>query len=134
MAYFNNSRDEDVEGEYPVFKIYTDSLTQKLHTLKQWIESNSSSNDAKRIVRFLKTGQPAINSTTADDLTNAIISGNNSSLFFRHNGIARLRNIDLNDVDRLIFRHFTRKKGAVMEMRLDRADGPVIAKWNLDTT
>ena len=134
MAYFNNSRDEDVEGEYPVFKIYTDSLAQKLHTLKQWIETNSSATDAKRIIRFLKTGQPAINSTTADDLTNAVISGNNSSLFFRHNGIARLRNIDLNNVDRLIFRHFTRKKGAVMEMRLDRADGPEIAKWNLDTT
>lgn len=129
MSYFNNTRDEDVPGEYPLLKQFNDSLTNQLNLLTSWVKTVSSDHDAKRINLFLKTGQPAINSTTADELQNAVIGNNNIALFFRTNAVARLKEVDLQDADQLILRYRSDKPGGRMSLRLDSPDGPVLASW-----
>lgn len=129
MAYFNNSRDEDVRAEYPLLKLYKDSLNTELSTLNTWLNHNASSGKTKEIYKFLKTGQPSINSITADSLRNAVIGNNNIALFFKNKSSARLAAVDLNGVNQLIYKSNTKKPGGKMELRLDRHDGPLIASW-----
>ncbi len=40
----------------------------------KWIAENSSKEQAEKFRKFLRTWQPAINSTTADSMTNAVIT------------------------------------------------------------
>ena len=75
MAYFNNTRDEDVPGEYPLLREYNDSLKQKWLKVINWVNEHSSAEEAKKFEMFLRTWQPSVNSTTADSMKNAVISG-----------------------------------------------------------
>ncbi len=133
MAYFNNTRDEDVQADYPVLKHFNDSLTREFNKLISWVKKVSSEQAAGKISLFLKTGQPAINSTTADELKNAVIGNHNGSLFFRNNAVARLKQVDLQDAEQLIFRYKSEKTGGRMSLHLDKPEGPVFASWPLAT-
>jgi hypothetical protein len=134
MAYFNNTRDEDVQADYPLFKQFNDSLTRELNKLKTWVANVSSDQTARKISLFLKTGQPSINSTTADELTNAVIGNHNGSLFFRNNAVARLKQVDLQEAEQLIVRYKSGKTGGRMSLHLDKPDGPRFASWPVDTS
>ncbi|WP_448633511.1 DUF1549 domain-containing protein [Pedobacter panaciterrae] len=57
MAYFNNTRDEDISSEYPLLRQYDDSLQTKLTSLTEWLKVNVSPEKSKEIHKFLKTGQ-----------------------------------------------------------------------------
>lgn len=134
MSYFNNTRDEDVPGEYPLLKQFNDSLSNELKKLDAWVTKVSSPQRAKAINLFLKTGQPAINSTTADELKNAVIGNNNISLFFKNNAVARLKGVDLEKVDQLIFRYNSNKPGGKMSLHIDAPNGPLLISWPLAVT
>jgi hypothetical protein len=133
MSYFNNTRDEDVPAEYPLLKQFNDSLTTELNKLTSWVRTVSSEQAAKKIRLFLKTGEPAINSTTADELQHAVIGNNNIALYFRNNAVARLKHVDLEDADQLIFRYKSNKPGGRMSLHSDAPNGPVLASLPLDT-
>lgn len=133
MAYFNNTRDEDVQADYPLLKHFNDSLTAEFNKLIGWVKKVSSEETAGKISLFLKTGQPAIYSTTADELKNAAVSNHNGPLIFRNNAVARLKRVDLQDAERLIFNYRSEKPGGRMSLHLDKPDGPLLASWPLAT-
>ena len=131
MAYFNNTRDEDVQADYPLFKHFNDSLSTELNKLTIWLKKVSSEDAARNISLFLKTGQPAIYSTTADELKNASVSNHNGPLMFRNYAVARLKQVDLQDAEQLIFNYSSDRPGGRMSLHLDSPDGPVLASWKL---
>lgn len=127
MAYFNNTRDEDVPNEYPILRKFDDSLKVKLDNIIGWIRKQSSDERAKEAEMLVKTWQPAIVAELADSLHIAVIGGKNTTLFFKDKAVARLPGVDLNNVDRLVYRYYTGVEGGKMQLRLDSANGPVIA-------
>jgi hypothetical protein len=132
MAYFNNSRDEDVPSEYPLLKQFAPDMELKLKSLTKWLKENVSEQKAAEIYKFLKTGQPTINSTTTDSLRNAVIGNNNIALYFRNHGVARIAAVDLNRVDQMIYHFASKVPGGHMQLHLDRPDGPVFASWKVE--
>lgn len=131
MAYFNNTRDEDLSSEYPLLRQYDDSLQHKLSLLTAWVKASVSAERSAEIHRFLKTGQPVINSTTADSMVNAIIGNKNIALFFKNNAVARIPAVNLENRDQMIYRYASGKPEGSMTLRLDKPDGPVIASWKV---
>ena len=131
MAYFNNTRDEDVVGEYPLLREYNDSMKQNLETVTNWVKKHSSEADAKSVSLFLRTGQPAINATSTDSFKNAVNGNNNYELMFRNNAVARLKNVDLQNVGQLIWNYSSNKKGGILKLRKDSVAGPVITTINI---
>ena len=131
MAYFNNTRDEDVVGEYPLLREYNDSMKQNLETVTNWVKKHSSEADAKSVSLFLRTGQPAINATSTDSFKNAVNGNNNHELMFRNNAVARLKNVDLQNVGQLIWNYSSHKKGGILKLRKDSVTGPVITTINI---
>lgn len=129
MAYFNNTRDEDVPGDYPLLKNYNDTLQQRVNNVVNWVKQQSSNDDAGEMKLFLKTGQPAIYCESADSLTNAFIGNMNVGLFFKHNAVARLKHVNLDNINRLIYDYSTSKKDGHLTMHLDAPDGPVVTSW-----
>jgi hypothetical protein len=132
MSYFNNTRDEDLDAEYPLLKHFNDSLTNKLNDLTNWVAKVSTAKRAQELKLFLKTGQPAINSTTADSIQNGVIRDKNIALFLRNNGIARLKSVDLNHSDQLILKYRTNKLKGKLSIHLDGPNGPLLKSWQTD--
>lgn len=131
MAYFNNTRDEDVRADYPLLKLYKDSLRQELAVLRSWLSQTASASKADQIYKFLKTGQPSINSIKTDSFKNAVLGNNNVALFFKNRSSARIPRVDLTNLNQLIYKSDVKKPGGKMQLRIDRVDGPLLASWDV---
>ena len=130
MAFFNNSRDEDTDAEYPLLHEFKGSDSIRHLQLKTWLDGNVAREEAGRIVEFLRTRQPAVNSLTADLFVNGELA-DTKWLALRQNGSARLKRIDLSQKDRLIIRMATWKKGGVLRITMDSLKGHELAKVRL---
>jgi hypothetical protein len=132
MAFFNNTRDEDTHGDYPVLREYKkqDSLTHL--ELQGWLK-NHAPQRANELNTFVKTLQPSINSLTSDKLVNSALN-DEKWLALRQNGSARLQNVNLQDKDQLIFTYSSKKMGGTLTFHLDSLRGSVLKSVVLDTS
>ena len=142
MAYFNDTRDEDSQGDYPLLRSYSDSDRAKLDEVVNWVEweanaeggAGQGTGRAAAVRKLLRTWQPAINSLASDRFVNSELE-DTKWLAFRNNGWARLRAVDLKgDDDWLIFRWRTEAPGGEWAIHLDSPRGPVIAKNRVETS
>lgn len=129
LAYFNNTRDEDVPADYPLLRHFNDTLKQKMNEVIEWTKKHSTAEHAKKLSLFLRTWQPSIYSTTADSLTNAVIGNKNYALLFRNHAVARLKNVDIENAGQMIWNFYCDKNGGSIKIRKDAPDGPVIAVY-----
>jgi Protein of unknown function (DUF1553)/Protein of unknown function (DUF1549)/Planctomycete cytochrome C len=125
LAFFNNTRDEDTEADYPLLRQYKKEDSTKLIQLFGWFRQNGYAQKAKEIYSFLKTWQPAINSLTADSFINSELN-DTKWLVFRNHAVARLKAVDLEQKSELIYRYNAYLNDGVWTIHLDKADGPVL--------
>ncbi len=133
MAFFNDSRDEDTFGDYPLLRNYNDSMQEDVAKVINWLKENVSASAAKERYTFLKTWQPAYNSLLCDSFTNSELNDTKWAIF-RNNSVCRLKNVNLENKNHLIFRYAGWVPGGTWEIHLDDASGPLIATKQLDTT
>ena len=131
MAFFNNTRDEDTHGDYPILREYKkqDSLTYL--ELNGWLK-NHVPQRADAINTFVKTLQPSYNSLTADKLVNSALA-DEKWLALRQNGSARMKQVNLSGKDQFIFSHQSRAKGGTLTIYLDSLRGTVLKTIPIDT-
>lgn len=125
MAFFNNTRDEDTEAEYPLLRHFEKEDAEKLTTLTNWITQNISTEKAKEVYRFAKTWQPSINSIQADRFVNSELT-DTKWLIFRNHAQCRLPNVTLTGSNKLIYRYSSWVNGGEWKIHLDSPEGPVI--------
>lgn len=125
LAFFNNSRDEDTQSEYPVLRVYSQTDSLKLMKLTSWLRKNTSDHEARKYLMFLKTWQPTINSLQCDQFNNAaLISSWYAGL--RNNGSCRLKNVVLENKTQLMFRYKTNYEGGKWSVYLDTLNGKLL--------
>ena len=132
LAYFNNTRDEDQPGEFPLLRTFDDTLSGELQSVTEWVKKNSDEDHASFTRHFLRTWQPIVYANTADSLVNTVINGNNADLLLRNNALFRLKQIDLTRVDELVFSFNPISKNGTLRVHLDSPTGPVIANIRPD--
>ncbi len=133
LAFFNNTRDEDTFADYPLLRIYNDSMQQEVINVRNWFSKNTSPKKSAEIHTFLKTWQPAHNSLTCDSFTNSELN-DTKWLAFRNHAVCRLKNVDLQNKELLIFRYQAYTPGGVWKIHLDKPGGMVIATIPLPLT
>jgi hypothetical protein len=133
LAFFNNSRDEDSQDDYPLLRHYNDTLQQELTKVVEWVRKDSSPEKAKEVATFLKTWQPAYNSMVCDSFINSAL-GDPTWIEFRHNAVCRMKNANLDSHKTLIFRYESFFEGGTWKIHLDKPDGEVIAAVPLPKT
>ncbi len=126
MAFFNDTRDEDTYGDYPLLRSFSAEQRRRLDSLTTWLAREVSAGQAQATNRFLRTWQPSINSLTADKFTNSELA-DSKWLIFRNHGVARLRAVDLQGARNLIYRYISWSGSGVWTMHLDRPDGVALA-------
>ncbi|WP_018613371.1 DUF1553 domain-containing protein [Segetibacter koreensis] len=133
MAFFNDTRDEDTQADYPLLRDYNDTLQQEVSNVVKWVKTNVSLQKAKEVNTFLKTWQPSYNSLTCDSFSNSELN-DTKWLAFRNKAVCRLKKVDLQDKTELIFRYQAYTKGGVWQIHIDEPAGEVIATIPLPLT
>lgn len=131
-AFFNDTRDEDSFGDYPLLRSY-DSSESEVSEVVNWIKKNASVQRAKEAYTFLKTWQPSYNSLVCDSFTNCELNDTKWAAF-RNHAVCRLKNVDLTNKDHLVFQYAGWANGGVWQIHLDNINGKVLATVRLDTT
>ena len=130
-AFFNNTRDEDTEGEHPNLRIYTQEDQQKLESIRKWVAEHSSEKE-KDVVGFLKTLEPKIHPHDFDQFVNGELI-DTKWLGIRNGGRARLKNVNLDSKTHLIINYSMDDLGGSFEIRKDDVAGELVASVKLDT-
>src|SRR5450631_539939 len=104
MAFFNDTRDEDSYADYPLLRHFKSTDSLQLKKLTDWVTKNESPKRASDMRTFLRTWQPAINSLNADQFVNSELA-DTKWLICRNHAVARLKNVDLQNRDFLIYRY-----------------------------
>lgn len=133
LAFYNNSRDEDTQDDYPRLRDFSDTLENKLSAVVNWIKNNSTEEKANEARVFLKTWQPSVNTCVIDSFSNGVV-GDPTWAYFRNNAVCRLKNINLDNKTKLIFKHIAWQSGGNWKIHLDKSDGEVIADIHLPKT
>lgn len=133
MAYFNNTRDEDTEAEYPLLRHFEKEDSTKLTRLTHWIEQNISPAKAQEVYTFAKTWQPSINSIQADQFVNSELT-DTKWLIFRNHAQCRLAKVDLTNKNKLIYRYSSWQNDGVWQIHLDSAKGKLLKTVSVNNT
>ncbi|WP_128548872.1 DUF1549 domain-containing protein, partial [Larkinella soli] len=126
LAFFNNSRDEDVTTETPTLRFYKGSDSLKVLELRRYLTQHTRDEGRIRdVMRFVRVVEPKINSHDFDQYVNASLL---DAKFFgvQHGGSARIRNVTLTGKNRLIVAWGTNAENAVVTFRQDSPTGPVL--------
>lgn len=131
MAYFNNTRDEDKFADYPLLRSLGDTLTPQLDRLMTWVRGNASPKEAIDLNHFVRTWQPSVYAPGADQSVElnrqlAVALGHQPSYYV----VAQLKNIDLNNKTRLIYRYRIWAKHGRWLIHIDKPDGPILTVLN----
>ncbi|MDB5239497.1 MAG: hypothetical protein JWP57_122 [Spirosoma sp.] len=130
-AFFNNTRDEDVTSDTPTLRFYKPADSLKLAQLTHFITSSipnqsQAQHQAAYFTKLARTAEPKINSHDFDQLVNASLL--DAKYFgFQDKGSSRIRNVTLTNRPRLVIAWGTNAVDAVVTLRQDRLDGPVLA-------
>lgn len=133
LAFFNNTRDEDSQDDYPLLRHYNDSLQRELSKVVDWVKKDSSPERAKEVATFLKTWQPSYNTWICDSAVNSAV-GDPPWIEFRNNALCRMKNVNLGNHENIIFRYTSGFDGGTWKIHLDKPDGEVIATVPLSKT
>ena len=135
LAYFNNTRDEDIPLEYPNLINYQKEDSLKIENIKNWISRELSKRESESgkqfISQLLKVGEPKIHAHSFDSLTNAaMIDG--KWLAIGHNGFARLKKINLSGISQILLSMGSEHNKGVLEIRRDKKNGEIIGRLQIN--
>ncbi|GAC1531446.1 MAG: PSD1 and planctomycete cytochrome C domain-containing protein [Sediminibacterium sp.] len=133
MAFFNDTRDEDTEADYPLLRHYDSTDNLKLALLSDWLKKNGFSEKERTVYQFLKTWQPAINSIQADQFVNCELN-DTKWLALRNHATARLKGVDLDQKDQLVYRYAGAVPHGMLTIHLDQPNGPVLKTISVPQT
>lgn len=134
LAFFNNTRDEDVPDDSPFLREFKSEDSTKLVALKTWLKTNVSdkaSAEYEQKVRFL---EPKIHPHWGDQFVNGFLA-DNKYLSVRNGGTVRFKQMPVEGKTRLMVA-YGNKTGAPtrMEVHLGSPDGKQLMAIRLDTT
>ncbi len=132
MAFFNNTRDEDSPGDYPLLREFNKEDQEKLTALQKWLQQHAPDRLGE-INTFVRTWQPSINSLNCDQFVNSELT-DTKWLAFRNHATARLAGVQLNSSTSLTFRFHSKLDRGTWKIHIDSVNGPVIAIIPLNST
>ncbi len=133
MAFFNNSRDEDIPDDSPTYRHHKPEDEKSIARLKAFLKDQpvASQKAWGNMIRFV---EPKIHPHWADQFDNGALA-DNKYLAIRHQGSARFKAVPTMGKTKLLIA--CRNSGpapTILTIHQGTKTGPVIARIKLDTT
>lgn len=134
MAFFNNTRDEDVADDTPLLRMYSDSVLQSIDEIAHWIITNTE--DSARLedeLLFIHTLEPKIHTHHCTDFVNGELS-DTKYLALRHKGHCSLKDVWMNNSEYMAISYQCGQEGGRITIREDNQEGDIIVSFPLRKT
>lgn len=133
MAFFNNTRDEDTQGDFPKLRFYEAGEQEDVESIKNWVARYGDDVQQESVEQFLKVLEPKINAHYCDEFVNGSLA-DTKWLSIRHGGSCRMPSVDTKGASRFLINYWTGAGGGELEIRSDSLSGPVVATIALPAT
>ncbi len=131
LAFFNNTRDEDVWDEWPKLRFYKGEDSARVERVRQWVQRYNPAQTAE-VTRFMKVMEPKINShrfVPGDPTTSTFLLI--SYYGVKDKGNARIPAVDLTGAGTVLLNVTTKAENAILTLHLDSLAGPVLSRINI---
>lgn len=131
MAFFNNSRDEDIWDEWPKLRFYKGDDSARVVRIKAWIRKYDPAQLTEK-TQFMRVLEPKINAhnfVQGDASTSLLIS----YYGIKDKGNAHISQVNLTGAGSVVLRLTTKAKNAVLTLHLDKLNGPVLTTLPVPT-
>ncbi|MBT8185402.1 MAG: DUF1549 domain-containing protein, partial [Eudoraea sp.] len=131
MAFFNNTRDEDIPSDAPVLKFYSPAQQKKATKLRKWIAEHGDTLSAEVYENFIGYTEPVYNAHDFEDFINGSYD-DHAALNLWDEGSCKLKGLETNGGTSLYLKYTSGYNGTVMTFRKNSAKGEILARLNLD--
>ncbi|GAB3992152.1 hypothetical protein GCM10028807_24600 [Spirosoma daeguense] len=126
LAFFNNTRDEDVQNDTPMLRFFQGADSVNVAELKTWVKTHASRpQQVQDWENFVRTTEPKINSHDFDQYVNSSLIGAQYYGVY-HKGSSRIKNVNLTGANRLVMAIGTKSDNATLNIRQDSPTGSII--------
>ncbi|TMM52210.1 DUF1553 domain-containing protein [Maribacter algarum] len=133
MAFFDNTRDEDMPSEAPVLKFYSPEIQQKVDKINAWVAENGSEKTVRQYQDFLLYNEPVYNSHHLKDIQNGSYDDHASTVLW-DDGSAKYENVSSNGTTALYFKHRSGINGTTLTFRKNNSKGEILAQTKINKT
>ncbi|KAA0992297.1 DUF1553 domain-containing protein [Dyadobacter aurulentus] len=127
MAYFNNTRDEDVPSETPTLRFYKNEDSLKVQKIVDWV-SLKDKNQAREVEKFLRLTEPKVNSHDFRMISNSTLL-DSKYMGIKGNGTASLSGATLTGKSQMLMQYSTKAENAVLTISEDTLKPDFIARF-----
>ena len=127
MAFFNNTRDEDVVSETPFLRFYKPEDSLKIQEIKSWILNKSGQQKVQEFEHFARTLEPKFNSHDIEQLspiTSTLLDS--KYLGLQHTGYGRLKNVTMTNKNRMLMTFNTGNEKGTLVIKDNALNGKTI--------
>jgi hypothetical protein len=126
MAFFNNTRDEDVTSDTPTLRFFKGEDSARVERVRAWVHQFDRA-QAQQVAQFMRIMEPKINSHDFDQYVKSSLL---DAKYYggQHGGSARIRGIPLTGKDRMLMNVSTGAENARMTLHLDSLAGEALAQ------
>jgi hypothetical protein len=132
MAYFNNTRDEDVPTETPVLRIYKNEDSVQVQKVLDWIGAHDPA-QTPDFSRFMRIMEPKINSHDFVRIKNSALL-DSKFLGIKQKGNVLLSGVTLSGKSRLMMQYGTKAEKAVLTVRDDTTKKEFLIQFAVPNT
>lgn len=133
MAYFNNTRDEDVPNDSPTLRFYKGDDSLKVQRLIDWV-ARRDPQQAEQFTQFMRVMEPKINSHDFQIIGGATLL-DGKFLGLKHKTSGRLPGTNLTGMTQMVVSLGANIDGSILTIRKDTSDKKnFIARINVPNT
>ena len=129
MAFFNNTRDEDVSDETPNLMHFNQEDEIKIEKTLDWISDFGDTKTANIFKDFIRYKEPKYPSHHFEILKNGFVSG--PAMGLRKGGAAFMKNVNPLGYQKLYLKYVGKTNGAKLVFRKNSLDGKIIGTFNI---
>ncbi len=131
MAFFNNTRDEDIPSESPVLKFYSPEQQLQVDKVNDWVAEHGNKKTAESYRNFLRYTQPVYNAHLLNDFKNGAYDDHASSVLW-DDGSCVLENVSTQGASAMYMKYNSHFDGTTMTVRENNAEGEILARFTLN--
>jgi hypothetical protein len=130
-AFFNNTADEDVPGDFPKLKTFTNKVDQEnLGKIKDWVSRQNTLVDEKQdkaadFANLVRLTEPKVHPHSFDQIKKGALL-DNKFLAVEDGGHSRLRDFTLDKEDQMLIRYRAGRNSGKVEIRMDSPTGELL--------
>ncbi|MBG47293.1 MAG: hypothetical protein CML05_03275 [Pseudozobellia sp.] len=128
MAFFNNSRDEDVPSESPILKMYTPEQQMKVNEVLEWVSKYGSESIRKKYKDFLQFTEPVYKSHFFKDFKNSVYD-DHASVVYWDDGSTIIENGYTEESSYVYLNYRSHYDGTQMTIRKGDSNGPILGQF-----